>query len=208
MEERAHLIPLPAAPYDTDVVLMLRVQRWGHCVRFDTNDYSVPAACVHRGPWVTLRADDRDVRLFQGDVLVARHQRCWARHRQVVDPAHAQDLRPQRPAARFAQIETAFLARYGEIGRTFYAGLGTKTERLEQHLHTILRLETTATAEQIVHAMAQAITAGTFDAAAVAYALYRQATPARPALTLVAPALEIDVPARDLGTYDALTEEA
>lgn len=207
-EERAQLIPLPPAPYDTDVVLTLRVQRWGHCVRFATNDYSVPAACVRRGPWVTLRADDRDVRLFQGDVLVASHPRCWARHRQVVDPAHAQDLSPQRPAARFAQLETAFLGRYGEIGRTFYAGLGTKTERLEQHLHTILRLETTATAEQVTHAMAQAITAGTFDAAAVAYALYRRSTPGRPALAPLAPSWDIDVPARDLGAYDALTEEA
>lgn len=207
-EERAQLIPLPLAPYDTDVVLTLRVQRWGHCVRFATNDYSVPAACGRQGRWVTLRADDRDVRLFQGDVLVATHARCWARHRQVVDPAHAQDLRPQRPAARFAQIETAFLTRYGEIGRTFYAGLGTKTERLEQHLQTILRLETTATAEQVTQAMAQAITAGTYDAAAVAYALYRRRTPARPALTPLTPALDIDVPARDLETYDALTGEA
>jgi transposase len=207
-EERAQLIPLPPTPYDTDVVLTLRVQRWGHCVRFATNDYSVPAACGRQGPWVTLRADDRDVRLFQGDVLVATHPRCWARHRQVVDPAHARDLYPQRPAARFAQIETAFLTRYGEIGRTFYTGLGTKTERLEQHLHTILRLETTATAEQITHAMAQAITAGTFDAAAVAYALYRRATPERPALAPLVPALDIDVPTRDLETYDVLAEEA
>jgi hypothetical protein len=130
------------------------------------------------------------------------------RHRQIVDPAHAQDLRPQRPAARFAQIETAFLARYGEIGRTFYAGLGTKTERLEQHLHTILRLETTATAEQVTHAMAQAITAGTFDAAAVSYALYRRSTPERPAPTPLTPSFDIDVPARDLATYDVLAGEA
>jgi len=207
-EERAQLIPLPAVPYDTDVVLTLPLQRWGHCVRFDTNDYSVPATCVRQGRWVTLRADDRDVRLFQGEALVATHPRCWARHRQVIDPAHAHDLRPQRPAARFAQIETVFLARYGEVGRTFYAGLGTKTERLEQHLHTILRLETTATAEHIIHAMTQAITAGTFDAAAVAYALYRRSTPARPALTPLTSALEIDVPVRDLATYDALTGEA
>ncbi|GEM_PF-4533673 len=157
---------------------------------------------------MTLRTDDRDVRLFQGDTLVATHPRCWARHRHVVDPAHARDLYPQRPAARFAQIETAFLARYGEIGRTFYAGLGTKTERLEQHLHTILRLETTATAEQITHAMAQAITAGTFDAAAVAYALYRRSPPERPGCTPLTLSWNVDVPARDLGTYDALTEEA
>ena len=107
---------------------------------------------------------------------VTTHPRCWARHRQVIDPAHAQDLWPQRPAARFAQIEAAFLNRYGEIGRAFYVGLGTKTERLEQQLHTILRLETTATPEQIRVALAQATAATTFDAAA-AYSLYRRAPP-------------------------------
>ena len=206
-EERAHLVPLPAVPYDTDVVLTLPIRRWGHCVRFATNDYSVPAAVAHRARTATLRADDQQVRLYAGDTCVATHARCWHRHRQVVDAAHAQDLRPQRPAARFAQIETAFLTRYGETGRRLYAGLGTKTDRLEQHLYTILRLEATATAEQITQAMAQAITAGTFDAGAVAYAVYRQTTPGRPTVTPL-PTCDIDVPARDLRTYDALTLEA
>ncbi len=207
-EERARLIPLPAVPYDTDIVLSLPLQRWGHRVRFDTNDYTVPAMCLREGKWVTLRADDRQARFYQGDRLVATHPRCWGRHRQVVDPVHAQGLRPQRPATYFAQIETAFLSRYGEIGRTFYTGLGTKTDRLEQHLHTILRLETTAPPAQITHAMAEAITAGTFDAAAVAYALYRRTTLPRVPATPLTPAFDIDVPTRDLQTYDALTEEA
>lgn len=205
-EERPRLISLPAVPYDTDVVLSVPLQRWGHRARFDTNDYTVPATCVQNGTWVTLRADDRHARFYQGDTLVATHDRCWARHRQVVDPVHAQSLRPQRPATYFAQIETAFLNRYGEIGRTFYTGLGTKTERLEQHLHTILRLETMATAEQIMHAMAEAITAGTFDAGAVAYALYRRTTLPRVQAMPLTPAFDIDVPTRDLHTYDALTE--
>jgi transposase len=207
-EERARLIALPAVPYDTDVVLALRPQRWGHRVRFDTNDYTLPAPGRRDGPWVTLRADDREARFFQGETPVATHPRCWGRHRQVIDPAHAQGLRPQRPAAHFAQLETAFLNRYGEIGRTFYTGLGTKTDRLEQHLHTILRLETTATPEQITLALAEAMTAGTFDAGAVAYALYRRTGPARPAVMPLASAFTIDVPTRDLQTYDALIEEA
>jgi hypothetical protein len=75
-------------------------------------------------------------------------------------------------------------------------------------LHLILRLETTATSEQIMQAMAQAITAGTFDAAAVAYALYRRTTPTRPTVTPLALPMDIEVPVRDLGTYDALAGEA
>ena len=64
-----------------------------------------------------------------------------------------------------------------------------------------------ATSEQIMHAMAEAITAGTFDAGAVAYALYRRTTAPRiPAMPLI-PALDLDVPTRDLHTYDALTED-
>ena len=207
-EERPHLVPLPAVPYDTDVVLTLPIRRWGHCVRFATNEYSLPAAVAQRTRSATLRATDQQVRLYVGTTCVATHGRCWGRHRHIVDPAHAQDLRPQRPAARFAQIEAAFLARYGEIGRTFYTGLGTKTERLEQHLHTILRLEASATPAEITHAMGQAITAGSFDAAAVAYALYRRTTPTRPTLAPATAGVDIDVPTRDLHTYDALTLEA
>jgi transposase len=207
-EERAHLVPLPAVPYDTDVVLTLPIRRWGHCVRFATNEYSVPAAVAQRTRTATLRADDQQVRLFVGETCVATHDRCWGRHRHIVDPTHAQDLRPQRPAARFAQIEAAFLARYGDIGRHFYTGLGTKTERLEQHLHTILRLEATATPEEITQAMRQAITAGSFDAAAITYALYRRTTPGRPTLSPLPTSLEVDVPTRDLRTYDALAGEA
>jgi len=207
-EERTHLVPLPAVPYDTDVVLTLPIRRWGHCVRFATNEYSLPAAVAQRSRSVTLRANDQQVRLYVGGTCVARHGRCWGRHRHIVDPAHAQDLRPQRPAARFAQIEAAFLARYGEIGRSFYTGLGTKTERLEQHLHTIIRLEAMATPEEIMQAMGQAITAGSFDAAAVAYAMYRRTTPARPALSPLTTGLDVDVPARDLQAYDALVPEA
>jgi hypothetical protein len=207
-EERAHLVPLPAVPYDTDVVLTLPIRRWGHCVRFATNEYSVPAAVAQRARSATLRADDHQVRLSVGETCVATHARCWGRHRHIVDPTHALDLRPQRPAARFAQIEAAFLARYGEVGRHFYTGLGTKTERLEQHLHTILRLEAAATPDEITQAMGQAIAAGSFDAAAVAYALYRRTPPGRPPLAPVPTSLDVEVPTRDLRTYDALAREA
>ncbi len=206
-EERRHLVPLPDVPYDTDVVLTLPIRRWGHCVRFDTNDYSLPAPCAQRSRWVTLRADDRQVRLYESETCVATHARCWARHRQVVDPAHAQSLWSSRPAARYAQLEQTFLAHYGEIGRAFYLGLGTKTERLEQHLQTLLRLETTATPTEIAQAMAQATAAGHFDAAAVVYELHRTPAPARPALPLPA-SLQVEVPVHDLRTYDALTPEA
>jgi transposase len=203
-EERDRLLALPPVPYDTDVVLSLRPQRWGHRVRFDTNDYTIPAACLHDGTWVTLRATDSQVRFFHGDTLVATHPRCWGRHRQIVDPAHAVGLRSLRPASHFAQLEAAFLSRYGEIGRTFYAGLGAKTERLGQHLQTILRLETTTTVEQITQALAQATLAGTFDAGAVAYALYRQLAPTRMPMIPVTPVFDVEVPTRDLQTYDAL----
>jgi transposase len=207
-EERGALLPLPEVPYDTDVVLRVPIRRWGHCVRFDTNDYSLPATCAQHSHWITLRADDRQVRCYDDAHCVATHTRCWARHRQVVDPAHAQTLRPQRPAARYAQLEQAFLTRYGEPGRAFYLGLGTKTERLEQHLQTILRLETAASPAAITAALTQATAAGTFDAAAVAYLLYRAADPARPAPAAVPPSPAIDVPTRDLRTYDVLAEGA
>jgi hypothetical protein len=60
----------------------------------------------------------------------------------------------------------------------------------------------------VYRVVAQAITVGTFDAAAVAHALYRRTTPARPAVTPLALPMAIDVPVRALETYDALTGDA
>ena len=83
-QERPHLLPLPAEPFDTDWVLYPKVSK--DCViRVDTNDYSVPWQVAQRhlpqlikvcvdGQWV--RIVDQGERLPQQRDPDARPARC------------------------------------------------------------------------------------------------------------------------------------
>ncbi|PEG32884.1 IS21 family transposase, partial [Mycolicibacterium agri] len=57
-----------------------------HYVRLDTNDYSVHPAAVGRR--IEVVADLAQVRVWCGGRLVAEHDRIWAKHQTISDPAH------------------------------------------------------------------------------------------------------------------------
>jgi transposase len=99
-----------------------------HYVRLDGNDYSVHPAAI--GQRIEISADLTRVRVFCGGRLVADHERVWAKHQTIVDPAHltaAKALRRERlevvrPAAT-VQIEQRSLADYDTaLGLDFDGG--------------------------------------------------------------------------------------
>jgi transposase len=57
-------------------------------VRVASNDYSVDPAVV--GRFVDVIADLTRVTITCAGAVVGRHQRCWARHQTITDPAHRQ----------------------------------------------------------------------------------------------------------------------
>lgn len=57
-----------------------------HYVRLDSNDYSVHPGAVGRR--VEVLADLEGVQVFADGRPVAAHDRCWARHQTITDPAH------------------------------------------------------------------------------------------------------------------------
>ena len=59
-----------------------------HYVRVASNDYSVHPSVI--GRLVEVVADPEQVTVTCGGRLVARHERCWAIHQTITDPAHAQ----------------------------------------------------------------------------------------------------------------------
>jgi transposase len=83
--DRAAMLPLPPVGPVTGWRASLRLPR-DHYVRLDGNDYSVHPAVVGRR--VQLVADLERVRVACDGRLVADHQRCWARHQTISDPAH------------------------------------------------------------------------------------------------------------------------
>jgi transposase len=95
-EERDALLPLPAHPFETDLVRPVLSRRTIY-VRFDLNDYSIPPRAVGRP--LTLVASDRRVRIFDGSTLMAEHVRSWDRGRTIADPAHVEALLEEKRRA-------------------------------------------------------------------------------------------------------------
>jgi transposase len=94
--DRAAMLALPPVPPATGWENTLRLPR-DHYVRLDGNDYSVHPTAIGRR--VLVRADLDRVRVWCEGAVVADHQRVWARHQTISDPAHvrtAQLLRQQR----------------------------------------------------------------------------------------------------------------
>lgn len=102
--DRAEMLSLPPVAPVTGLHATVRLPR-DHYVRLDANDYSVhPAAVGHRA---MVAADLEHVSVFCDGVEVARHQRCWARHQSITDPAHAAAAVKLREARRLAAVPTA-----------------------------------------------------------------------------------------------------
>ena len=64
-------------------------------VRFDHNDYSVPAQYAHRQLIVVATVEE--VRLVFEDRLVAQHRRCWDREQTFFEPIHYLALLERKP---------------------------------------------------------------------------------------------------------------
>jgi transposase len=113
--DRAAMLALPPVAPATGWRSSLRLPR-DHYVRFDSNDYSVHPAVIGRR--VELVAGLHRVQVFCDGRLVADHDRCWARHQSIHDPAHvdaARTLRAEhlaRPRQGEPEVELRRLSDY------------------------------------------------------------------------------------------------
>jgi transposase len=85
--DRAAMLALPPVAPATGWCSSLRLPR-DHYVRLDSNDYSVHPGAVGRR--VLVRADLDRVQAFCDGQRVADHDRIWAIHQTISDPAHVQ----------------------------------------------------------------------------------------------------------------------
>ena len=95
--DRAAMIPLPPVAPATGWRQTARLPR-DHYIRLDSGDYSVDPSVIGRR--VEVRADLAQVRAWCGGRLVAGHERAWARHQTLTDPAHLAAARALRQARR------------------------------------------------------------------------------------------------------------
>jgi transposase len=91
--DRQAMTPLP--PVDPQVGLTHRIRlARDYYVRVDTNDYSVDPRVI--GRFVDIVASPTTVEAFCDRELVARHDRSWAKHGVITDPAHVATARQMR----------------------------------------------------------------------------------------------------------------
>jgi transposase len=114
--DKAAMLALPPVPPATGWRFSVRLAR-DHYIRLDSNDYSVHPAVIGRRVEV-IAGLDRVRALCEGKV-VADHERIWAWHQTISDPAHVEAARALRrlrvgvlrPAAE-PEVEQRSLAVY------------------------------------------------------------------------------------------------
>jgi transposase len=93
--DRQAMTPLP--PVDPQVGLTHRIRlARDYYVRVDANDYSIDPRVI--GRFVDIIASPTTVEAFCDRELVARHDRSWAKHGVITDPAHVATARQMRLA--------------------------------------------------------------------------------------------------------------
>jgi transposase len=200
--ERPRLLALPTPPPETARVEPAPVDRQAF-VRVDTNRYSVPTD--HGDTVRTLVVDDEQVRVLDGQTVIAAHPRSWGRRQVIEDPAHRVALVAERRAARALKGRDRLRA----IAPTFdriVARWDTVGASLGHRVCKAIRLLDLYGDHVFAAAVVDLDARGLADLGALAVACERQRKLAgRPVpLDLVLPAHldDAEVIPRDLGTYD------
>ena len=199
-EERERLLPLPRAGIPTELVTNVPADKTA-LVSFDTNRYSVPPEAANR--ILRLVASDVEVRLLDGERVVARHARSWAKNTVVEDPAHRAAIVANRPAARDgkgrdrlrAEVPRAdeLMRRWLEDGRNVGSLVSRTLQLLDLYGASVLRA-----------AVDDLLAKGSHDFGALAILCEQRRTKPRRILPVeLGPhVVDRDVVPHDLGGYD------
>jgi transposase len=204
-EEQPRLLPHPMHPFSTDLIVPVRSAKTIY-VRFDLNDYSIPPEAVGRP--LTLVASDTLVRILDGAAEIARHQRTYDRHQQILEPSHQQAvLKVKRKA--FNASPGGRLAQAVPESQTLLDLAFAQGESAGSQTAQLLKLLDLYGPAALRRAIGEALERNTPRASSVAFLLRRQqrATPSQaPAVDLSRhpEAQSIEVRPHNLETYDEL----
>jgi transposase len=207
-DEQSRLRPLPDDGFPAHERLEVEVGKTPY-VRFDLNDYSIPHDRTQRT--LVVFADLDEIRIVEGNVVVATHSRCWDRGRQLEHAEHLDRLVEEKRQAReqrgldrlsrAARSSTAFL----RITAERHQNVGNATQRLLQLLDAV-------GAAELEEALVEALERDTVHTGAVRQIVDRRRS-ARglppPVAIPVARSQHADlvVTPHLLSTYDALKKE-
>lgn len=207
-DERGVLLPLPAEPFPAHDRLEVEVGKTPY-VRFDLNDYSIPHDRTRRT--LVVFADLDEVRVVDGNDVIATHARCWDRGQQLEHADHLQRLVEEKRRAR----EHRGLDRLSRAARSSQAFLRVVAERGDNVGSTtarLLQILDAAGAAELEEALVEALERDTVHVGAVRQIVDRRRS-ARGLPPPVAVPLargehaDLVVTPHALSTYDALKQE-
>ena len=207
-QEKTKLRPLPAMPYDVGLIRPARATRCFRVV-WETNRYSVPAACASAP--LTLKVTPERLFIYHQQQLIAEHPRCYDRHQDFEHPDHVRELLQQRRHARDQQLFLRFLA-LSPKAEEYAQQLQSRRLNVRHHIQKIVALSEIYGAEAVARALEDAFTFAAFSCEYIANLLEQRARqlPAPGALHLTRrqDLLDLELPAPDLTVYDRPAESS
>ena len=209
-QERQRLLGLPGDDFPTDEIKAVSAGKTPY-VRFDLNDYSIPHTCVART--LTVVASPKEVRVLDGQAVIATHPRSYDRLQQIEIPEHIATLVGYKHQAG-AHRGTDHLVKAVPASRELLAQAVERGEPLGRTVRVLTDLLERYGMSELEAAITEALGRGVPHPNAVRLALERrrQLTAAPPPLAVNLPdhVKRRDVPVRPhcLTDYDNLMENS
>jgi transposase len=206
-QEQPRLLPLPAHPFDTDVLRVVASGKTPY-VHFDRNDYSIPHA--RRRQPLTLVASATTVRLVVGTETIAHHARSYDTGQTIEDLTHLDGLlavtRQAHPQTARDRLRLAV-----PLTATLFERLAARGESLRGHTARLLALLDDYGPAELTAAVTVALARDALGAGAIAHLLEtrRRRRGQAPSVPLALPdhpgVRDLDVTPHRLETYDAFS---
>ena len=207
-EERSKLLRLPDNPFPHEERATASAGKTPY-IRFDCNDYSIPHDRVRRQ--LTVLATETRVVIVDGNDVIAEHQRCWGKARQVENPNHIADLALAKHRAHHGRTMDR-LHHACPSCQQFLQGVADRNGPLHSTIVALGKLLDRAGAEILETALTHAIAQGKLHIGAVRHLVDQEqqrramVPPVDLHLSERACALSTPVRPQDLSVYDRLYE--
>jgi transposase len=206
-EEQPRLLPLPAHPFETDVMRPVASGKTPY-VRFDRNLYSIPHTHLRRP--LTLLASSTTVRVVAGTEELARHGRSYDTGQTIEQEAHVVALiaatRQANPSSARDRLRLAV-----PVAATLLERLAARGESLRYHVVRLLALLDDYGPQELAAAIERALERDALGAGTIAHILEtrRRQRGLKPPIPIALPnhpgVRDLDVTPHRLETYDELT---
>jgi hypothetical protein len=159
-KEKDLLQSLPTIPYDCCQIKTVRSNKQFR-IHFEGNTYSVPSNfATHKT--LSIRIYPQKLCLYHQQTLIAEHNRCYERNKDIEHPDHPKELVHQRKKAREQKLFRDFLALCSEA-EPYYQGLRQRRINPRHHLRNILALVEIYGSDKVVQALKDAFEMSAFS---------------------------------------------